>query len=218
MLGESLGGQAHRGDELARSERRVEVGAVAGQAVELGDRDGSLASGSRHPHDGLQGRQGDAHIGWVRGDAGIAVPEDRVIAVVPFDGRAAAPRLALVARRGGVVEVGAAGPLHQVAARRRHVAELGGRTRQDGPGQQGVVPLDPLVVGDVRVRHERPDLEPAVVAPTDLAQVEAVDVDQPRRPLDVLLHEVEQVGAAGDEPGPDAGGDVADGRGHVIGR
>src|SRR5262249_19083155 len=48
----------------------------------------------------------------------------------------------------------------------------------------------------------------------DLAQGQAGDVDQPARPLDVLLHQVEQVGAAGDEPGGAVGGDFAPGAGH----
>ena len=41
------------------------------------------------------------------------------------------------------------------------------------------------------------------------------DVDQPRRPLDIVLHQVDQIGAAGDELGRRIGGDLADGVGDV---
>ena len=68
----------------------------------------------------------------MRRDAGLAGAEDRVHAVEALDGRAAAAGLALVAGRRGVIEVGAARALQQVAAGRRHVAQLLRGAGQDG--------------------------------------------------------------------------------------
>src|SRR5207244_3338348 len=56
------------------------------------------------------------------------------------------------------------------------------------------------------------DAQPAIGRGRDLVECEAVDVDQVRRRLDVELHQVEQVGAAGDELRT---GDAARGRGRI---
>jgi hypothetical protein len=54
----------------------------------------------------------------------IARAEDRVHAVETFDGRTACPRLTLIAGRGRIVEVVAAGSLQQISAICGHIAEL----------------------------------------------------------------------------------------------
>jgi hypothetical protein len=76
----------------------------------------------------VQRHQGDSEVAGIGGDAGFAGPEHRVVARRTAERGAAAAGRPLVAVRegGGVAEIGAAGPLHQVAADRRHVAELGG--------------------------------------------------------------------------------------------
>ena len=56
-----------------------------------------------------------------------------------------------------------------------------------------------LVGGDVGVADQGADAQAAIGRLLDLAQRQAADVDQVRRLLDVELHQVEQVGAAGDE-------------------
>ena len=104
---------------------------VAGQAVELGEGDGALAARPGDADDRLQRGQRDAHVRRVDGDALLARAQDRVHAVEAVDRGAAGARFALVAGRGRVVEVVTARPLHQVAARRRHVAELRRGARQD---------------------------------------------------------------------------------------
>ena len=65
-----------------------------------------------------------AAIHFADGNAGIACAQDRVHAVEAADRRAAAARLALVAGCGDVVEVGAPRALQEIAADRRHVAQL----------------------------------------------------------------------------------------------
>ena len=57
---------------------------------------------------------------------------------------------------------------------------------------------------------------PSAVSSTVL-QRQPRDVDQPRRALDILLHQVDQVGAAGDEFRRRIGGDLAHRVGDVVG-
>ena len=52
----------------------VELRRVAGQAMEVGERDGALAGRPRDMDLGLERGERDAHVGRVRGDAGSLVP------------------------------------------------------------------------------------------------------------------------------------------------
>ena len=90
------------------------------------------------------------------------VPRIALHAVDAVDGRAAAAGLALVAGRRRVVEVEAARPLQQVAAGRRHVAQLLRGAGQDRARQQRIALLDQRMIGEVGVRHERADAQAAV--------------------------------------------------------
>src|SRR2546421_471760 len=53
--------------------------------------------------------------------------------------------------------------------------------------------------GKVGVAHQRANPQSALRCGFDLVQCEAVDVDQMRRRLDLEFHQVEQIGAAGNE-------------------
>ena len=78
-----------------------------------------MARVARRPvdvHRRVERGQRHAHIGRMRRDARLAGAEDRVHAVEPPNGRAAAAGLALIAGRRGVVKVVAPGALQQVAA------------------------------------------------------------------------------------------------------
>ena len=77
-----------------------------------------------HRHDGVQGRKRDAHVGGVRGDAALRGAEHGVVAIEAVSRVAALAGRAFVAARGIVVEIEAAGALHEIAADRRHVADL----------------------------------------------------------------------------------------------
>ena len=127
------------------------------------------------------------------------VPRMACCRLMPAYRRAAGVRRALIAGRRGVVEIEAARPLQQVAAGRCHIAQLTGRTRQDRAREQRIARLDNRVIRKVAVRNERTDLQPAFCRLLDRLQRQTRDVDQPRRLLDVLLHQVDQVGAARDE-------------------
>ena len=148
---------------------------------------------------GVERGERDAHVGRMRRDARLAGAEDRVDAIDPFDRRAAAAGLAFVAWRGGVIEIEAARALQEVAARRRHVAQLLRGAGQDRAGEHGIALLDQRMVGEVGVGHERADAHAAAGCFLDRRQGQARDVDEPRRALDVPLHQVDEIGAAGDE-------------------
>ena len=80
----------------------------------------------------------------------LARAEDRVHAVEAADRRAARARLAFVAGRRDVVEVGAARALQEVAADRRHVAQLLRGAGQQRARQHRIALLDQRVIGQDR--------------------------------------------------------------------
>ena len=69
----------------------VDVRRIAGQSVEIGERNGPLALWSGHAHDGVERRKRHAHVRRVDGNALFARPENRVDAVEAVDGRAPVP-------------------------------------------------------------------------------------------------------------------------------
>ena len=159
---------------------------------------------------GVEGGEGYVHVGGIGGDALIACAEDGVDAVEAFDGGTAAARVALVAGgEGGVHEVVAAGALEEVAAGGGHVAKLRGGSAEEGLREERVVGADGLVVGEVAVADSGAD-EGGVAGGGDLGEVEVGDVDEGGGVLDVVPHQVDEVGAAAEEL-CSAGGDGVDG-------
>ena len=136
-------------------------------------------------------------------------------AVDPADGRTAAARLPLVARRARVIKIQAPGPLKQIAAGRGHVAKLRRSAGQDRIRQQRVFRSHRFVVCQIGIRHQRPDPQASAIGLVDGRQRQPGDIDQPGRPLDIVLHQVDQVGAAGDEPGGRIRPDLTDGLGDI---
>ncbi len=127
-------------------------------------------------------------------------PDDRVVPVVSAGGVAAAAGNPLVAAgAGGINEVQAARALHQVAADRRHVADLGRRARQNRAGEHRVLRARREMYRDGVVARGRADPQPAIVGRLDRVR-QPGDVDQPRRAFDALAHQVDKVGAAAEQP------------------
>ena len=131
----------------------------------------------------------------------------------PADGGAAAAGLAFVARLVGVVEIGAARALEQIAGGSRLVAQLAGRAGEQRARQQAIVAPHAHIGGEIGVAHQRADAQAAVGRRFDLVERQSVDVDQMRRRFDLELHQIEKIGAAGNEFGA---GD-ARGRGGSLG-
>ena len=168
--------------------------------MEFGDRDGPRRAVRAHRFDRrVQRAHGHRHVARVCGDAGLARSDHRVLPVDAANGGAAAARLAFVALLVGVVEVGAAGALKQIARRRRLVAELPRGAREQGPREQAIIAPHALIRGEIGVADQGADAEAAFRRRFDLVEVEAVHVDQMRGCLDLEFHQVEQVRPAGDE-------------------
>ena len=134
-------------------------------------------------------------------DAGLAHAHHRMLAAEAADGRAAAAGLAFVAGLVGVVEIGATGALEQVARGRRLVAQLARGAREQRAREQAIVAPHAGIGGEIGVAHQRADAQPSLGGRFDLVERQPVDVDQMRWCLDLELHQVEQVGAAGNELG-----------------
>ena len=186
------------GDHLARLEHRLEVRGGVGQAVEVDERHGALPAGPAHLDRRVERHQRHREVRGVGGDAMLARAEHGVPAVLAADGGAAGARCALVA--GGVAdiaEVGAAGPLQEVAADGRLVAHLRAGRVQQRLGDDG----EPLDHGGVRrhLRHRGGGAEPEPLRPdVDAAVEEAREADQPLGPAHLFLQQLHHVGAAGD--------------------
>ena len=188
-----------------------------GQPMEIGKCYCALAGGTGDMHLGIQRRQRHAHIGRMGRNARFAGAEDRVHAVEPVAGGTAAAGLALIARRRRVVEIGATRALQKIAAGRGHVAQLLRGAGKDCARKQRIALRDQRVIGEIGVRHQRADAQAAVRGFLDALERQPRNVDQPRRPFDILLHQVDQVGAAGDEFRARIGGDPAHRVGNVAG-
>ena len=210
-------GKFDGGDQFVGVQLGLQVRCRAGQPVELGQRDVPRAARAFHLDRGVQRRERHCHVGRMGGDAVVARPQHCVAAVEPLQRGAPGARLALVARRRLVVEVQAAGALQQVSPNRRHVPQLPGSTMQDRLGQHRIPGADQGVRGQPTVAHQCADPKPAIGEFLDLVQRQPGDVDDRLRPFDALTHQVDEVGATGEELCPRFGGDRLEGRIHVSG-
>src|SRR5699024_1510338 len=102
-------------------------------------------------------------------------------------------RLTLVARRGHVLEVDAAGALEEIAAGGGGVAQLPGGAGEQCAGQHRVVAADARVRRQIAVADHRADADTAVVEILHGVQVEAVDVDDRVRGGDPQFEVVDQI-------------------------
>ena len=93
--------------------------------MKLVHRDGALAMQPEHVNLGVEGNESDRQVAWINGDARVAAAEQGMAAVDAPLGRTATAGLALIAgERLAATEIGATGPLQEVAAKRCHIAEL----------------------------------------------------------------------------------------------
>jgi len=68
-------------DQVAPIEHVVTLRCIAGQAMEISERDRSFSRAPAHHDRRVQGCKRHCKIGWVRSDAGLGPSEDRVIAI-----------------------------------------------------------------------------------------------------------------------------------------
>ena len=170
------------------------------EPVEVLDRDAALALRPFNLDGGFERGEGDVLVGGVGGDAIFAGAENREHAVVAVDGRTAGAGVALVAWVDSVAEVDAAGPLEEIAASSRHIAELRRSAGEQSLREDWVVALNRRVVGDIGVTGECSD---DAGRPSDVGSMlierKTVNVDDFARALDVELHQVDEGGTASDE-------------------
>jgi hypothetical protein len=163
----------------------------------------------------VEGGEGNAHVGGMGRDARFARPQNRMHPVEAIYSRAPAVWRAFVARSRNVVEIIAARSLHEIAASRGHIAQLLRGAGENGAAKQRIASLDERVIGEIGIRHERADAHAALRCFFHLVQRQARDVDQPQRAFDILLHQIDQIGSAGDEFRARAVRDSAHRVGHV---
>ena len=90
------------------------------------------------------------------------------------------------------------------------VPQLRGGAGENRLGKDGVVPADDGVMREGGVAHGGADFQAAIRQPLDAVERKAVDVHHALRRFDVELHQIDQRGAAGEEP--DAGALLRRGR------
>src|ERR1700721_3999595 len=95
----------------------------------------------------------------MRGDAALRGAEHGVVAIEAVSRVATVPGRSFVAASSIVVEIEAAGALHEIAADRRHVTDLRGGAREDRLGEQGKPLAHTPISGDDSVLHSGADLQ-----------------------------------------------------------
>ena len=206
-----------RYDDLVRLQVRVALRRVPWEPMEIRKRNRTRSRRSGDMDRGVEGGQRHTHVGGMRRNARLARAEDRVHTVEARDGGAAAAGLAFIAGRRDVVEVIAARALQKITAGRRHVAQLRRGTRQDRAREYGIALRDQRMVGEVGIRHQRADPQSPVRRFLDGLERQPRDVDQPRGAFDILLHQVDQVGAAGNKFRPRIAANLAHRISHISG-
>jgi hypothetical protein len=116
-------GHFDRDDQITPIQDIVTLGCVAGQAMEIRERNPSFTRLPPHDHDRVHCDKSDRQIGRVGRDAGLRPSEDRVIAIEAVECRTAGAGVPFVAAAISLVsEIGTARALYDVAADRCHIA------------------------------------------------------------------------------------------------
>ena len=152
-----------------------------------------------HLHRRFKRRQRHVLVRGIGRNTLLAGAQDRQHPVMPVDRRATGTRLALVARMRRIAKIHATRPLQEVAACRRHVAQLRRGPRQIRLRKHRVVAQHNRMVRHIRIPRERTDHQPAARSCDYLVHRQPVDVDHLPWPLHRQLHHVQQIGSAGNE-------------------
>lgn len=130
----------------------------------------------------------------------LARAENRMLALHAVARGAARAGVALVAGvEADVVEVMAARALHQIAADRRHIAQLRRGAGQQRGLQQRIVRAHQRMICGIGIADHRANADAAIGRCIDACQRQPADIDQPLWPFDAGLDQIEQIGAARDE-------------------
>ena len=105
--------------------------------------------------------------------------------------------------------------MQEIAAGRGHVAQLRRGAGENCAAKERITRRDLRVIGEIAVGYERTDAQAAVLSILDSVERQMRDVNEPRGPRHILFHEVDNVGAPGNELCRRIGGNLAHGVGHV---
>ena len=98
-----------------------------------------------------------------------------------------------------VLEIGAAVALHQVAAERGGIAQLRRCAGKQRFGHRRKGARKAGVIGEIGIAHQRADAHRPILQPVDTVEAgQAGNIDEPFRPRDADLHQVDEIGAAGE--------------------
>jgi hypothetical protein len=168
--------------------------------MEIGDGNAAnCAVGLDRLHSRVERAHCHRHIARMCRDAGVADPDHGMRSAESPQRSTPAAGLAFVARLIGVVEIRTSRALKQVPGRGRLVAQLAGGARQQRSREQAIIPPHARIGGEIGVAHQGADAQPSVRCRLDLVERKSVYVDQMRGRFDLQLHQVDQVGSAGDE-------------------
>jgi len=199
-------GQDDAGDHFIRTQDSLDLGRIARQTMEISyGHDTRGAAGTQQLDSCLERNHRYGHVRRMNRDAGVARAQDGVDAVDPGDRRTPAARRAFVAAVQRVVKVRAARALKQIAADRCLVAELARGAGEQRFGEHPVAAADAHIGGSVGIRGLGADANSAIGQVFNIPQRQAADVDEMGGPLDLELHQIEQIGAAADELGAASG-------------
>src|SRR5215471_13989820 len=190
-----------RHNQLPALERGIVVRRVPRQAVKVRERDRPFSGRTQNDDMSIERGKRNGKVGGVRRNAVIGPAEDRMAAIEAMKRRAAGAWPTLVAWKPVLVaEIRAARSLHDVAADRRHVAELARGGEQQGLGDNGELLPDVAVGRHVAHSRKCADVQPAVRSEINPRQTgETVYVQQPLGSRSAILDQAEEVRTAGDE-------------------
>jgi hypothetical protein len=123
---ESQWRQVNRGDQFIRIQAGLDLRRVSRQTVKIIYRNAASAVITLNLYRCIEGRECDAHIRWMGGNAAFGSPQNGMDSVKPADRIATRPWRPFIATGSFVVKVIAPGALHQVAPGGRHISNLTG--------------------------------------------------------------------------------------------
>lgn len=141
--------------------------ASLGQAVKIAQRQAARARRSLKMNHRIQRDERNAHIGRVCRNAALRSAENGVVPIETFQSITAGIGLTLIAMRGVIIEVPAAGALKNIATHCRHISYLRAGTRQNGARQKWKLRPRCAMRGKRRVLHTRADEKTAICALLD---------------------------------------------------
>ena len=184
------------GDQFARLYNGLVDEALLGRNVEVAHGNGALASLRCELHLRIHREQRHGGRGGMHHRAGPVVHNGVVLILAAVRVTVVAGSVLLLAVEVAGSEVPAAWALHDIAAKRRHIAYLRRRRVTGSIRQRCVAFLDLRMSSNLAQSRQRSEVQ-AILADGDAAKTaDVADIDELRRRDDAILHQVQQIDAA----------------------